>query len=91
MSDRLGDGRALLQLKAHAGFAILCALYDESLEKYQAAINDETNGGKETQRNKRARAALLAAHPKFLVEQAAADAHKEFIAETSDSTNPRRP
>jgi hypothetical protein len=89
MSDRLGDGRTLLQLKAHAGFAILCALYDESLEKLQAAINDETHDGDETQRNKRARAALTAAHPKFLVEQAAADAHKEFIAETSDQTTRR--
>lgn len=90
MSDRLGDGRVLIQLRAHAGFAILCALYDEALEKIQVAINDESNDGDETQRNKRARTALLAAHPKFLVEQAAADAHKEFIAETSDSTNPRR-
>lgn len=89
-ADKLTEGRALIALKTADGFAVLCALYDEALEKTQIAINDEANGGDDTQRNKRARTALQNAHPRFLVEQAIAAAHKEFKAELGDSTQTRR-
>ncbi len=86
ITDLTNDGRALIELKDHRGFAVLCENFDESIAMLETAINDEANSGKETQKNKRARTALKNAHPRFLLEQMIAAAKKEFRKEVGSTT-----
>lgn len=86
ITDLTQDGRALLELRDHRGFAVLCANFDEAMGVLQTAINDEANDGDETQRLKRARTALQNHHPRFLLEQMIAEAKKQFAAETGGAT-----
>lgn len=90
IADLTNDGRAMIELKEHRGFAVLCENFDEAIAALQTAINDEAHDGEETQRNKRARTALQNAHPRFLLEQMIAAAKKEFRAEIGESTQPNR-
>lgn len=90
ISDLTKDGRAMLELENHAGFHLLCAHYDAQLADLQLAINSETNGGKETQRNKRAMTKLQNAHPRFLLGEMLKAAQKQFQKEVSESQSNRR-